>query len=126
MSADIPRGDQSQIGHLQGLLAKKLQEFDTLSDEELRVLQRAMSATRVFEPDTDLVSFGDNPTVSTLVVEGWAARYRTLENGARQITAIHIPGDFVDLHSFLLRQWITALLLGRSAALPCFRMTACS
>ncbi len=39
-----------------------------------------------------------------LVVTGFTTRYRDLSDGKRQITAIHIPGDFVDLHSFLLKE----------------------
>ena len=36
------------------------------------------------------------------MLEGFSARYKLLANGRRQITALHVPGDFVDLHSFLL------------------------
>jgi CRP-like cAMP-binding protein len=103
------------------LLAKKLQGFDTLSQEEVQVLERAASATRIFEPDADMVTFGDSPSFSTLLVDGWAARYKTLEGGTRQITAIHIPGDFVDLHSFLLRPMdhsVVALSACRVAMFP--------
>lgn len=38
----------------------------------------------------------------SLLLEGFAARYRILSNGRRQISALHVPGDFVDLHDFLL------------------------
>ena len=46
----------------------------------------------------------ERPGRSTLVLSGITCRYRNLENGKRQITAIHVPGDFVDLHSFLIKQ----------------------
>jgi CRP-like cAMP-binding protein len=36
-------------------------------------------------------------------VSGFAARYQVLEEGGRQITALHVAGDFVDLHSLLLK-----------------------
>jgi CRP-like cAMP-binding protein len=36
-------------------------------------------------------------------VSGFTARYQVLEEGARQITALHVAGDFVDLHSLLLK-----------------------
>jgi CRP-like cAMP-binding protein len=39
-----------------------------------------------------------------LVAEGLTCRYRLLSDGERQLTAIHLPGDFVDLHSFLLKE----------------------
>jgi len=38
----------------------------------------------------------------SLILEGFAARYRILSNGRRQISALYLPGDFVDLHDFLL------------------------
>jgi len=31
-------------------------------------------------------------------------RYKDLANGARQITELHVAGDFVDLHSFTLKR----------------------
>jgi len=38
----------------------------------------------------------------SLILEGFAVRYRILSNGRRQISALYLPGDFVDLHDFLL------------------------
>ncbi|TGR94442.1 Crp/Fnr family transcriptional regulator, partial [Mesorhizobium sp. M1C.F.Ca.ET.188.01.1.1] len=31
------------------------------------------------------------------------ARYKVLEDGGRQFTSLQVPGDFVDLHAFLLK-----------------------
>ena len=39
-----------------------------------------------------------------MILEGWAARYKTLPSGARQIVAFLIPGDFCDLHVAILGQ----------------------
>ena len=63
----------------------------------------------------DILREGDRPTESTLLVEGFAARYNLLRNGKRQITALHVPGDFVDLHSFLVKKMDHAVL----AITPC-------
>jgi CRP-like cAMP-binding protein len=38
------------------------------------------------------------------VLEGFTCRYKLLPDGRRQIASFHISGDFVDLHSFLLKQ----------------------
>lgn len=76
---------------------------DVLSDDEKSALAETVSVGREFATGQDLVSDGDRPTYSTILIEGLAARYKVLENGARQITALHVPGDFVDLHAFLLR-----------------------
>lgn len=51
----------------------------------------------------DFVREGDRPWASTVLVNGFAARYNIQSAGNRQITAIHVPGDFVDLQSFVLK-----------------------
>ena len=63
----------------------------------------AMSLRKEFSTGQDLVAVGSRPTYSTLILEGFAARYKVLENGARQFTSLQVPGDFVDLHAFLLK-----------------------
>lgn len=103
MSVEASPHEEPGARTLRGLLTKKLQGFDTLSSEEIGILDVAISGSRIFQPNEDLVSAGASPSFSTALVRGWAARYKTLEDGSRQITSIHIPGDFVDLHSFLLR-----------------------
>ena len=47
----------------------------------------------------DIVRPGHCSIFSTLVVDGLVARFDQLANGHRQITALHIVGDFCDLHS---------------------------
>ncbi len=81
----------------------KLERRDRVSDEETAALLAAAGPVETFEPGADLVREGDRPDRSMLVAQGFTTRYRLLADGARQITAIHVPGDFVDLHSFLLK-----------------------
>lgn len=102
-------------------LIRKLEQRDRLSDEEKHVLANAVARIREFGVDEDLVSEGERPSYSTLLLEGFAARYKDLADGRRQITAIHVPGDFVDLHSFLLHRMdhgIVALTPCRIGAVP--------
>ena len=42
------------------------------------------------------------PDESTLLLTGMVGRVVCLQSGAQQITALQVPGDFVDLHAFLL------------------------
>jgi CRP-like cAMP-binding protein len=97
------------------LLIRKLEQRDTLSDEEKRALEGTVGRTREVQADEDIVREGDRPSDSTLVLEGFVARYKLLQNGKRQITALHVPGDFVDLHSFLLKTMDHSIL----ALTPC-------
>jgi CRP-like cAMP-binding protein len=85
-------------------LIRKLEERDVLSAEEKEVLASALSRPRSVKADEDMVREGDRPSESILIVEGFASRYKVLQSGRRQITAIHVPGDFVDLHGFLLKK----------------------
>ncbi|TGQ32509.1 MULTISPECIES: Crp/Fnr family transcriptional regulator [unclassified Mesorhizobium] len=80
-----------------------LGQHDFVSDAEKALLAGAMSFERAFSPGQDLVSAGSRPTYSTLILEGLAARYKVLEDGGRQFTSLQVPGDFADLHAFLLK-----------------------
>jgi CRP-like cAMP-binding protein len=79
-----------------------MEQRDVLSDEEKSVIRTMISEARVVSAGRDLIKQGDRPTASMLLVEGYATRYKLLQGGERQITALHVAGDIVDLHSFLL------------------------
>lgn len=75
----------------------------TLSKAEQTALRDVFSEVADVPEDHDLVRAHDRMTQSHLLLEGWAFRYIALGDGRRQIVAIHVPGDFVDLHSFPLQ-----------------------
>ncbi|RRH94976.1 Crp/Fnr family transcriptional regulator [Mesorhizobium tamadayense] len=81
----------------------KLGQHDALSENEKALLADAMSVEKYFAIGEDIVPEGSRPTVSTLIVDGLAARYKVLEDGGRQFTSLQVAGDFVDLHAFLLK-----------------------
>lgn len=83
-------------------LVTKLERRDQLSAEERRVLEGTVARVREVKADEDIVREGDEPSESSVMLDGFSARYKILSNGRRQITALHVLGDFVDLHSFLL------------------------
>lgn len=85
-------------------LFRKLQLRDALSAAECAALTAAAGPEEVFHYGQTIVPERETQTVSRLLVDGMAARAKSLSNGARQITALHIAGDFMDLHSFLLKR----------------------
>ncbi|MBD2747536.1 Crp/Fnr family transcriptional regulator [Microvirga sp. BT688] len=102
-------------------LILKLEQRDQLSDDEKRALDNAISRVRVVEADEDIVREGDRPNESSLLLDGFAARYKLVSNGRRQISALHVAGDFLDLHSFLLKTMdygVLALTTCRIATVP--------
>lgn len=54
-------------------------------------------------PGEEIVRYGEHSRTSCLLLEGFAARVQLLKAGKRQISAVHVAGDFVDLHAFLLK-----------------------
>ncbi|MGY2991804.1 CRP-like cAMP-binding protein [Mesorhizobium sp. URHB0026] len=80
-----------------------LAQHDALSDAEKALLAEAMTLERHFAVGQDIVASGARPAYSTLILDGLAARYKVLESGGRQFTSLQVPGDFVDLHAFLLK-----------------------
>jgi CRP-like cAMP-binding protein len=83
-------------------LVTKLEQRGQLSAEERRVVEGLITRVREVKSDEDIVREGDRPSESSVMLGGFSARYKILSNGRRQITALHVLGDFVDLHSFLL------------------------
>ena len=56
-----------------------------------------------FSPHGYIVHDGDRPTQSCLLLSGFAYRQKTTGDGGRQILAVQLPGDLVDLQNSLLR-----------------------
>jgi CRP-like cAMP-binding protein len=84
-------------------LVRKLEGYAPLSEEDKRVI-RDLSAERVVKVRArhDIIRDGAATDYIHLILDGWAARYKVLPDGTRQITAFLIPGDFCDLHVTIL------------------------
>jgi CRP-like cAMP-binding protein len=82
----------------------KLEQRDALSPQERTILASAATGGRRVAVGQDIVREGDRPKESTLMLSGYSARYNVLADGRRQISALHVKGDFVDLHSFLVHR----------------------
>ncbi|MDX7953304.1 Crp/Fnr family transcriptional regulator [Lichenihabitans sp. Uapishka_5] len=108
-------------------LVQKLQHRDTLSAEEQAALEALSLDTRSFRVGETMVRQDEVQDRSTLLLEGFAARVRSTRSGKRQIVAVHLTGDFVDLHSFVLKRIdhsIEALTPCRIASVPHTALTA--
>jgi CRP-like cAMP-binding protein len=85
-------------------LIQKLERRDALSAQERQVLADIKLVLRHFRAKETIVARNFPLSESVLLLDGFAGRVITLKNGKRQITALHIVGDFVDLHSFVLKR----------------------
>jgi CRP-like cAMP-binding protein len=84
-------------------LLKLLDRRDRVSEEERLLVERLPRTLRSFQNDQELVREGSRPGESCLVLSGFTARAQFLSNGKRQFAAVHVPGDFVDLHALMLK-----------------------
>lgn len=80
----------------------KLEQFTPLTAEDKDALRAAVTTIEAFAPRQDIVSEGARPDGVHLLLEGWAGRYKTLEDGARHTMAFLIPGDLCDVQITLL------------------------
>lgn len=108
-------------------LLLKLRARDDVSADEEAILRDSVSATRDVGADVTVVHADVDLVVSTILLDGLMCRYKDLQNGERQITELHVPGDFVDLHSFPLKRLdhnVMSLVPSRIAIVPHDRIQA--
>jgi CRP-like cAMP-binding protein len=75
----------------------------SLSANERLCLEGAIEEVRTLEARQIIIRAGTALHESTLLVDGFLSRYIDDRNGLRQLVAIHVPGDFVDLHAYPLQ-----------------------
>lgn len=75
-----------------------------LGPDEERVIRGLISETRRVEARKVVIREGERLDFSTLLLDGLMCRYKDLSNGQRQVTELHVPGDFADMHSFTLKR----------------------
>ena len=75
-----------------------------IPSEDLAALESAATGERTYGSRAVIVRTGERVSTSTLLLEGFICRYMDDRAGHRQLVAIHVPGDFVDLHGFPMGQ----------------------
>ncbi len=81
-----------------------LQRRDQLSACDIERLREIRTSHVCFQPGDVIVPQGRIAQRSCMMLRGMSARQHHLVDrpGDRVITALHVPGDFVDLHGFVL------------------------
>ena len=108
-------------------LLLKMRRRDDVSAEEEAILRDAVSDVKDVGADVTVVRADVDLSVSNILIDGLMCRYKDLGNGERQITELHVPGDFVDLHSFSLKRLdhnVMSLVPSRIALVPHDRILA--
>lgn len=83
-------------------LTSKLQNYLSLSREDERLLRDAVVRVENLGASQDIIRVDEKPDYVHLILNGWACRYKYLEEGKRVILAYLIPGDLCDVHIAML------------------------
>jgi CRP-like cAMP-binding protein len=82
----------------------KLRARDDVSAEEEAAIRESVAQVRDVRADSRIIRAGEPLDVSTILLDGIACRAKVLRSGERQITELHVAGDYMDLHSFTLKR----------------------
>lgn len=91
------------------LFLDRLTRRSLLSNEEKQAILGLPAIAAQVEANRDFVPLGEHVDHASLVVDGIIGRFGQNPEGARQITALHIPGDMADLHSVVQPNGASAL-----------------
>ena len=85
-----------------GILIRKLEQFGKLSSNERQILENLHFDIQAVDARQDLERDGQRSPHCLLLLTGMVCRYRTMQDGQRQIMSFHFPGDILDLSGLLL------------------------
>jgi CRP-like cAMP-binding protein len=84
-------------------VVRRLGALRKLSEAGIAAIRAAVRERTLKAPGgEDLVCEGDRCDSVRLFLSGWACRYKSLEDGRRQIVSFVLPGDTCDPHIYLL------------------------
>ncbi len=78
--------------------ARRLGMLSVLSQDDVKALLALRGDLARLRGNVDIVSAGQEFDHACLVVSGIVARFVQLNDGSRQFTAFHLPGDIADIH----------------------------
>lgn len=98
--------------------------FTPMSNEEVGFTQEFKSGEMVVDAGTTILLEGSNSPQLFTVLKGMGTRYKTLENGRRQVINFLFPGDFAGLQAGLMGEMKHSVEATTSMTLCVFRRSA--
>ncbi|WP_417611370.1 Crp/Fnr family transcriptional regulator [Parasphingorhabdus sp.] len=81
----------------QQALLRRISYYADLDDVEQQVVMAIDGREQNYEKSTEVIDAGQEMDSVLIVQQGWAVRYKTLEDGRRQVLNVLLPGDTFDL-----------------------------
>ena len=107
--------------HLLEPVLRKLEYWRRLTAEDREALLALPCTVKTFEQNHYLVREFDRAEHACLMLSGFSVRHKIVAGGSRQIVAIHMKGDLVDLQNALLGKAdhsVQMLTAGKVAMIP--------
>ena len=98
-----------------------------MSAQEKDILEAAVERVETLPARTIVTHRGEPVRYSTLLLDGVMCRYMDARDGFRQLVALQLPGDFIDLHGYPLKRLdhdVGTLTEARVALVPHARIDA--
>ncbi len=87
---------------MENVWIRKMERLSPLSEDDKELLVQVTRKPYLVRADQDIIAEGEAPNDVHLIVSGLAYRHKILSLGKKQIVAYLLPGDFCDLHIFIL------------------------
>jgi CRP-like cAMP-binding protein len=98
-----PMGDAVPDQHpMIETLLRRLDRNSPLAEFDREALRALPYSLRRLPHGAHIIRDGDKPDHCSLLLSGFAYRYKITGEGARQIISLHMPGEFVDLQNCFL------------------------
>ncbi|WP_339823044.1 Crp/Fnr family transcriptional regulator [uncultured Parasphingorhabdus sp.] len=81
----------------QKALLRRISFYADLDATDQQVIEQLDGREQHFAKNTEIVDAGQEMDSVLIVKEGWAIRYKSLEDGRRQVLNVLLPGDMFDL-----------------------------
>ncbi len=85
-----------QIADPRAAFAARLGSRLPLTSAEADIIAALITQTEQVRPRCDLVHHGERTTLSIMLIDGYACRYKIGPHGQRQIISFHLPGEVIN------------------------------
>lgn len=82
---------------MQSPFVYRIKKLELLDSEDFQFAENLIAASEVIDPGMRIIEEGCLQKQIFLVLDGWAVKYKTLEEGNRQIVNFALPGDIIGL-----------------------------
>jgi len=80
-------------------LIYRLEQLEILNKEDFRIIDTLLVTQRDIPEHSFIINEKHAQQYIHFVLKGWAIKYKTLENGDRQIVNFVLPGDIISIYS---------------------------